>query len=127
MQGRGDVKEHAIDQLQPAEDSPGPDQLVPTVFRQISDDPMQAARLVLTGLDQDLSPETLIQAARRMVFVKGNDSHDYKYSSAVLEDYYHVSPEWRPKFLAASVFQLCGAGQRDNPLVSRIRQALGTV
>ncbi|HZZ27241.1 MAG TPA: hypothetical protein VFE46_04470 [Pirellulales bacterium] len=33
-----------------------------------------------------------IDAARLLVFLKGNNAHDYKFSSAVLEDYYHVSP-----------------------------------
>ena len=47
------------------------------------------------------TPRGLITAARRLVFLKGRDSHDYKFSSAALEDYYHASPAcapatWRP-------------------------------
>ena len=33
--------------------------------------------------------------ARRLIFTKGTDSHDYKFSSAALEDFYHVSPRWQ--------------------------------
>ena len=39
--------------------------------------------------------EPLMNMARRLVFLKGTDAHDYKFSSAVLEDYAHVSPAWR--------------------------------
>jgi hypothetical protein len=59
-----------------------------------------------------------------LVFQKGRDTHDYKFSSAVLEDYLHVSPAWRDRFLATSVFNLKGSGDGDNPLVQRTRQAL---
>jgi hypothetical protein len=64
-------------------------------------------------------------AARRLVFSKGNDSHDYKFSSAVLEDYYHLSPKWRNYYLASAAFHLHGSGDRDNDLIKRARVALG--
>ena len=56
------------------------------------------------------------------MFLKGTDSHDYKFSSAVLEDYAHVSPAWRDRFLAASVFWLKGSGGADTSLVRRTRR-----
>jgi hypothetical protein len=43
----------------------------------------------------------------------------------VLEDYLLLSPGVRDRFLATSLFQLRGAGDRDNPLVERIRASLG--
>jgi hypothetical protein len=58
------------------------------------------------------------------VFLKGNDAHDYKFSSAVLEDYYHVSPAWRDRLLAASMYYLPTSRAGDNKLVGRIRAAL---
>jgi len=61
-----------------------------------------------------------------LIFLKGNNSHDYKFSSAVLEDFHHVSPAWRDRFLAASVFNLRGSGDKDNSLVNRTRAALKT-
>jgi hypothetical protein len=63
-------------------------------------------------------------AARRMVFMKGTNSHDYKFSSAVLEDYGQMSRPWRDRLLAASVFYLRGSGERDNELVQRVRSAV---
>jgi hypothetical protein len=70
--------------------------------------------------------QEFIDAARVLVFLKGNDSHDYKFSSAVLEDWAHVSPAWRDRFMAASVFKLCGSADPDNSLVERTRAALAT-
>ena len=55
---------------------------------------------------------------------RGDDPHDYKFSVAALEDYYHVSPAWRDRFLAAGVLQLRGSGGKDNSLVDRIRAAV---
>ena len=66
----------------------------------------------------------LIDQARRLVFVKGSDSHDYKFSSAVLEDYFHISPAYRDRFLAASTFKLHGIDEADNALIPRICAAL---
>ena len=70
---------------------------------------------MLDYLGKGGSAEKLMAQARRLIFAKGTDSHDYKFSSAVLEDYYHVSPAWRPRFLAASMANLRGSaaeGQR---------------
>lgn len=114
-----------VDQLEPiATSSEGDDALV-EIFHDVSQDRTAAAGKVLGYLGAGNSPEALIAAARRLIFLKGTNSHDYKFSSAVLEDYYHVSPAWRDRFLATSVFNLRGAGDRDNALVERTRAALG--
>ena len=94
------------------------------ILADISNDRMTAARKMLSYLRENPHPEKLIGAARQLVFVKGRNSHDYKFSSAVLEDYYHVSPPWRDRYLAASSFNLCGSGAADNDLVKRTRAAL---
>jgi hypothetical protein len=77
----------------------------------------------LRGGDGDAN--ALMAAARRLLFQKGDNAHDYKFSSALLEDYAHVSPAWRDRFLAAGVYMLRGTGDRDNQLVTRVRAALG--
>ena len=41
-----------------------------------------------------------------------------------MEDYYHVSPAWRAHFLAAGVYNLRGAADRDSGLVKRTQAAL---
>jgi hypothetical protein len=57
-----------------------------------------------------VAPHWALEAshARRLIFLKGDNAHDYKFSAAVLEDYFNVSPAWRAQFLATSVFNLRG-------------------
>ena len=62
--------------------------------------------------------------ARRLVFNKGTDSHDYKFCSAALEDYYQTTPHWRNRYLATSLFNLRGSGGHDTGLLERTRAAL---
>ena len=98
---------------------------VEEIMADVSGNKEAAARKVLALLDgKDVAPEGLMTAARRLIFLKGSDSHDYKFSSAALEDYYHATPAWRKQFLAASVFWLKGSGDKDNDLVKRARAAL---
>jgi hypothetical protein len=65
-----------------------------------------------------------MDAGRLLIFFKGSDSHDYKFSSALLEDYEHVSPAWRDRFLAAGMMQLRGSTGPDIGLVRRAKSAL---
>lgn len=128
MGGRGRVAERSIDELKPM-DAPGSEPGDPSaVFAGLgrdTDERLTAAGKALGYLQRGGHPGKLIDTARRLVFMKGNDAHDYKFSSAVLEDYHHVSPKWRDAFLASSVMQLCGGGEPDNQLVERTRAALG--
>ena len=71
-----------------------------------------------------MNPHALMAAARRLVFTKGSDSHDYKFSSAILEDYFHATPAWRNRFLAMGMFNFRGAGGADTDLLRRARAAL---
>ncbi|HYF01476.1 MAG TPA: hypothetical protein VEJ18_21315 [Planctomycetota bacterium] len=70
------------------------------------------------------SAADFIETARRLLFAKGRDAHDYKFAMAALEDHAKVSPRWRDRVLASSVYWLKGAGSPDNGLVERIRAAL---
>jgi len=121
---RGDadkLKKISIDQFSP-ESKAVPE--LADVFAEISHDRTAAARQALLYLTETQQPQEFINAARRLIFLKGNNSHDYKFSSAVLEDYHHISPGWRERFLASSVFNLRGSGDKDNDLVKRTRAAL---
>jgi hypothetical protein len=97
---------------------------VAEIFGELSADRLGAARKVLGYLKQAADPKPLADAARRLIFLKGTDSHDYKFSSAVLEDYQFMSPPWRDRYLAASVFNLKGTNASDNHLVQRARAAM---
>jgi hypothetical protein len=127
MNGRGGVKNVTIDQLSKAKGDSAA-KSIDQIFADLNRDPMLAARKVLSYLKQPSADagaaRDLMDAARVLVFLKGNDAHDYKFSSAVLEDYYHVSPEWRDVYLASNVFKLRSSQDRDNALVERTRAAL---
>ncbi|MCA9269097.1 MAG: hypothetical protein KDA41_11530, partial [Planctomycetales bacterium] len=84
----------------------------------------EAVRRAMTYLGSGGDAAALMGAARALIFAKGTDSHDYKFSSAVLEDFRYMAPSRRNRLLAASMVQLRGASARDNPLVGRVRDAL---
>jgi hypothetical protein len=123
---RGDgnrLKKVHLDELEPSNDKASAPS-IDEIFEEISRDRFKAASQTFAWLKGNNDPGEFITAARRLIFLKGNNSHDYKFSSAALEDYYHVSPEWRERYLAASVFNLRGTGDTDNQLVKRTRAAL---
>jgi len=124
---RRNSKEKAvrIDQLNPVPLQGTGAAAIEEIFAEVSRDRLGAAGKVLAYLRQTKDPATIARAARRLIFLKGHNSHDYKFSSAVLEDYLQMSPGWRDRFLAASVFNMKGSGDRDNDLVKRTRAALG--
>ncbi len=124
---RGDParKTVRIDQWEPlplAPDSPDP---LGTIFAGIGKNTETSARQLLGWLAAHPDPQSFADQARRLIFSKGRDAHDYKFSSAVLEDYQVLSAPWRHRVLAASVFNLRGSGEADNPLIGRIRESLG--
>ncbi len=124
MKGRGPLKDGRLDALEPIKMDVKTPVAVEDIFADVGNNSMTAAKKVLGYLDANNDPRQLIDAARLLVFLKGNNAHDYKFSSAVLEDYYHVSPSWRNRYLAASAFNLRGSKQPDNRLVERTRAAL---
>ncbi len=122
MFGRGAVSDLNLLQLEPWQAATPP--TVDEIFAEVGRNTQDAARKVLAYASAHADAAELLDTARLLVFFKGNNSHDYKFSSAVLEDYSHLSPQWRPRFLAASVFNLRGSSEPDNPLVARTRAAL---
>ncbi len=93
------------------------------IFQDLSADRLSGARKVLAWMKTQSDPKPFADAARRLIFLKGDDSHDYKFSSAVFEDYQFISSPWRDRYLAASVFNLKGVSEKDNDLAHRTRAA----
>ena len=123
---RGDHKDTGvhIDGLEPLAPTTNGDGAIEEIFAEIGSNRLDAARKVLGYLKDHPNPEPFADAARRLIFLKGNNAHDYKFSSAVLEDYRTLASPWRERLLAASVFNLRSSRDRDNSLVQRIRSAL---
>jgi hypothetical protein len=69
----------------------------------------------------------LVQTAHSWLCRKAsNDTHEYKFLAAILEDVGWVSSAWRPHLLAASVHYFHGDRSPDNPVVQQAREALRT-
>jgi hypothetical protein len=123
MGSRGRVGDVKIDDLQSEDDSSDAPS-VDAIFAELGQDRAAAARMALAHLRKTGDAKPFIDAARVLVFLKGNDAHDYKFSSAVLEDYYAVSPTVRDQYLAANIYNLRSSTDDDNRLVQRTRAAL---
>jgi hypothetical protein len=123
MKSRGKVGDARIDEMQPAENSKP--YTADNAFSNLSKKKPTAAGIALNFLSNNpVGAKELTDVARRLIFLKGTDSHDYKFSSAVLEDATFLAPEWRDRFLAASLYWMKGADALDSPLVQRTRTAL---
>jgi hypothetical protein len=118
----------AIDALESAKPEASGDDAVGEVFAEISNSRGQAARKALAYLEGGGSSDLLFAAARRMIFHKGRDSHDYKYGAAAWEECVLASdPAWRAPLAAAMMFNLPGAKTPDSPLLDRAREAVTRV
>jgi hypothetical protein len=125
MRGRGSVAEAAIDILEPAAAAATGAAAAAEVLATVSRDRRTAARKTLAYFAAGGDAEPLLNAARQVMVLKGDDAHDFKFGAAILEDAAAVSPAWRGRFLAACMLQLNGASEPDSPTVSRTRAALG--
>lgn len=113
-----------IDEFEPTAPKAADAAALEEIFADVSRDKLLAARKTLAWLTATGEAKPFTAAAQRLIYLKGTDSHDYKFSSAVLEDYSQLSPKLRDRFLAASVFWLEGSGTPDSPLVARTRAVL---
>ena len=124
FRGPPKTKGTPIDQLEPLAPKASGAEAVGEILADISHDRLTAARKVLAYAQANPAPKELIDAARLLIFFKGRDAHDYKFSAAVMEDYATLASPWRERYLAASVYNLKGSGAPDNELVKRARAAL---
>ncbi|MBI1839824.1 MAG: hypothetical protein HYR88_03100 [Verrucomicrobia bacterium] len=124
---RGNSKDKGlrVDELEPISPQAGGSAAVDEIFGEIGPDHrVEAARKVLGYLKADGSAKALIDAGRRFIFLKGRDAHDYKFTSAVHEDFYAMPPALAQRYLAASVFNWRGSRDTDNELIGRVRAAI---
>ncbi|MGF1581087.1 MAG: hypothetical protein ACFCD0_17110 [Gemmataceae bacterium] len=115
-----------IDQLEPVDITARGNERIEEILQDVSRDRVQAARKTLTLLTHQTAPNarSLMAGARRLIFTKGTNSHDYKFSSAALEDFHHVTPDWRNRFLATAMFNLRGSRDQDNQLITQAKRTL---
>jgi hypothetical protein len=123
MANRGKVGDARIDKLTVREEDA--EFQVRDVYAELGRNRELAARTALSVLKgRPAAAKELIDAGRQLIFLKGTDSHDYKFSSSVLEDAAYISPQWRDRFLAASLYWMKGSDAPDSAVVKRTRAAL---
>lgn len=118
--GRGELKGASLLDLSPAEKAIAD---AKDIFALLGENREQASQAILRYVQDGQDLSALLQYAREMVFLKGTDSHDYKYSSAIFEDFRYCSTGWQAKVLAASSHLLTSSRQPDNGLKARIEEA----
>ena len=130
-------------ELSPPPDAPPnpcPD-LPPPVVQDIKlpDDPAAAAELIVNTMATDrtaaargafsyatrhANQPALFSAARRLIFTRAVDTHDYKYPAAAFEDIQTVSPAWRPHMLAASMLHIPAVTAPESQVIQRAKEAV---
>jgi hypothetical protein len=119
-----------IDALKPEVEAPASatDEAVADIFSTVSEDKKKAGGKALSYLARGGSSDLIFDAARRMIFHKGRDSHDYKYGAALWEEFlWSTDPKWRSPMVAAAMSNFPGAKTPDSPLMTRAREALAAV
>ncbi len=121
---RGTLREAPIEQLESTRPPGTSEVAIREVFEAVGDNRRRAAEKLLGYLDADRPLEPLLAKTRELLSHKSGGVHDYKFTSAALEDFQHVSRPWRNRYLACGAMHFCGPGAPDSPIVSRARAVL---
>ncbi len=117
-----------IDKLEGSEHISAGDEAIGEIFTTINENRGKAANKTMAYLGRGGSTDRLFDAARRMIFHKGTDSHDYKYGAAIWEECLAVAdPRWHAPLAAAAMYNLPGLKSNDSPLMIRAREAIANV
>jgi hypothetical protein len=115
----------AIDALEPIRPEGSGEEAVGDIFATVNSSRADAARKTIGYLADGGSSDAIFAAARRMIFHKGTDSHDYKYGAAAWEEFLLASdPKWQAPLTAAIMSHLPGASTPESPLMKRAREAV---
>ncbi|MBX6315599.1 MAG: hypothetical protein IRY99_22200, partial [Isosphaeraceae bacterium] len=91
-----------IDAIEPIPPEATGEEAVAEVFRTAHQDRARASAQAIGYLSKGGSPDLIFAAARRVIFHKGRDSHDYKYGAAAWEEFRLASdPQWQAPLTAA--------------------------
>jgi hypothetical protein len=79
-------------------------------------------------LESGGDPRDLFRMARRRIFLKGRDSHDYKFGAAAFEEFELAGDDrWKMTLAAAILSKVPAASVSDSPLMKRAREAVAGV
>jgi hypothetical protein len=117
-----------IDAVEPIKPDTTGDEAVGEVFATVGSDRARAVSKALGYLAGGGSPDAIFAMARRLIFRKGHDSHDYKYGAAAWEEFRLASePMWQAPLAAAALGNFPSATAPDSPLMKRAQEAVATV
>jgi hypothetical protein len=117
-----------IDELEPITPDGSGDDAVADIFATVNTDRGKAAQKAMSYFASGGSTDLFFAVARRLIFMKGRDSHDYKYGAAAWEEFQLASdPKWQAPLAATALGNLPGGKTEDSPLMKRARQALASV
>jgi hypothetical protein len=117
-----------IDAIDPAEPGGTGDEAIASIFETVGTDRAKAAAQVVGYAARGGSLDDVFAGARRMIFSKGRDSHQYKYGAAAWEESQLASdPKWRAPLAAAAMFYVPGSTTPDSPLMTQAREAISRV
>ena len=122
---RGHLQDAPVDELEPIAPTVSDETAIKKIFEDLGGNRRAAAQEILGNLQSGRSARLLVERIRKLAAFKSNDAHDFKYTSAALESFQHVSPAWRARYLTCGAMHFGGPDQRDNPIVGRTRAALG--
>ncbi len=108
-----------------AADIPGdPAAAAESILAQVGTSRNHAACAAFAYAQRHEGKPALLAGARRLVYTKATEAHEYKYPAAAFEDISIVSPTWRPHMLAASTLYLPAAKAPDSALIQRAKEAI---
>jgi hypothetical protein len=121
---RGRLEDAPIEELEPiAPKAPG-EAAIAEVLEALGGPRRVAAQRMLGYLESGRPAEPLLQKLRQLVARKGDGAHDFKFTSAALEGFTHVSRPWRGRFFACGAMHFNGPGEPDNGVVAQAQRAL---
>jgi hypothetical protein len=114
-----------IDALEPVSPEGSGEDAVADIFATVNQSRGKAAQKAMAYFAAGGSSDLFFAMARRLIFTKGRDSHDYKYGAAAWEEFQLASdPKWRAPLAATALGNLPGAKTEDSPLMKRAREAI---
>ncbi len=111
---RGKLEDQQIDKLVPSQEKLDVEQAL------ASKDRAASAAQILNLAQDPAGAYEVVRKARELVFLKGTDAHDYKFSSAALEDYQLISPAFRAQYLAGCSYLFKTGSDANAPLAKRL-------
>jgi hypothetical protein len=123
---RGRLQDAPIDELEAVAPKGSDEAAIKEILTDLGAQRRKAAQKIFGYLQSGRPPRLLFEKLRELVAVKGNGAHDFKFTSAALEGFGHVSKEWRDRFLACGGMHFNSPDERDNAVVQKVRTALGS-